>query len=446
MNRTVLRRLTTAVAAVAIALTGAAVSQTPAYAGPTTSSIVSIAQRELNDGSRNYEIGTNCSYYGGQMFGWPGCGGKSGWGGGSSAYAWCAAFAKYVWREGGVTSYMGEITGMAQSFKTYGQNHGTWHARGSYVPQPGDAVVFDWDRNPSDAYPIDHVGIVTSVSGGTLYTIEGNVGSPQGVHSRSYSNYASEADIIGFTRAVGVASGVEGKASVYGALSDGRLTYSVIDVATGQRTHGAVVSTAALGFTPVAMATLNFNTILVTSTTGRLYRVDVITNNTELVFNTPVDLGGGWTHDLLTYDGNGNLFGIADGTLRRYDITATKPAAANITNNTVIDNGFTLKTLTSTGADWILGTTAEGKLVSYKINGAQNWTSAVLRSSTWQVFDSLTSPGGGVYLAHKESDDSMLRYIDAAPYDGSGADLSGASTVDASGWTQILISAQPDTI
>ncbi|MEV4416072.1 CHAP domain-containing protein [Catellatospora sp. NPDC049609] len=443
MTRTTLRRFTTTIAALAIALTGVAVSQAPAQAAPTTSSIVSIAQRELNDGSRNYEVGTNCSYYGGQMFGWPACGGKAGWGGGGTAYAWCAAFAKYVWREGGVTSYLGEITGMAQSFKTYGQKHGTWHARGSYVPQPGDAVVFDWDRNPSDAYPIDHVGIVTSVSGGTLYTIEGNTGDA--VMARSYSSFSSNPDIIGFTRAVGVSGGVDGSASIYGTTDDGRLTYTVVDVATGQRTHGAKVSTATLGFTPKAMATLNFNTILITSTEGRLYRVDVVTNNLELVFNTPVDLGGGWTHDLLAYDGNGNLFGIADGTLRRYDITATKPAAANITNNTVIDNGFTLKTLTSTGADWILGTTSGGALISYHINGAGDWTSSTLRSSTWQVFDALLSPGAGVYFAHKDTD-SLFRYVDTNPYDGSGSDISGATTVDASGWTQVLLSAQPDAL
>src|ERR1041384_5068296 len=117
-------------------------------------------------------------------------------------------------------------------------------------------------------------------------------------------------------------------------------------------THGAVVSSASLGFVPVAMATLNFNTILVTSPAGQLYRVDVITNGDSLTFSQPTLLGGGWTHRLLAYDGHGHLYGIAGSTLRRYTITATKPGAANITDNTVIqDSGFTLKTLTATGDD-----------------------------------------------------------------------------------------------
>lgn len=440
------RRLATAVVTGLLTLVGTfAVVAEPAHAAPTTSSIVSIANRELNDGTRNYEVGTNCSYYGGEMFGWPACGGKAGWGGGSSAYAWCAAFAKYVWREGGVTSYMSEITGMAQSFKSYGQNHGTWHARGSYVPQPGDAVVFDWDHNPSDSSPIDHVGIVTSVSGSTLYTIEGN--SSDAVRARSYSSYSSNSDIIGFTRAVGVGAGPNGNASVYGALSDGRLTYAVIDAATGNRTFGNITSSASLGFTPKAMATLDFNTILVTSDTGQLYRVDVITNSSSLSFTVTGSLGGGWTHDLLAYDGNGHLFGIANGgELRRYDITATKPTAANIVNNTFIGGGFTLKTLTATGTNWLLGATSAGTLRSYKINGAGSWSGYTLDPDGWG-FTHLMSPGAGVYYG-RMSDGAMYHYLDGNPYDGNGSDVQYFlnDPVDSSGWTQVLLSTQPDTI
>ncbi|TDB95057.1 M23 family metallopeptidase [Nonomuraea longispora] len=73
----------------------------------------------------------------------------------------------------------------------------------------------------------------------------------------------------------------EGVASVYGVTPEGRLTYTAIDAATGRRTHGAVHSTAGLGFTPKAMATLNFNTLLVTEDKdpgGKLYRVDIRTN------------------------------------------------------------------------------------------------------------------------------------------------------------------------
>ncbi|WP_220449463.1 hypothetical protein, partial [Nonomuraea longispora] len=236
-------------------------------------------------------------------------------------------------------------------------------------------------------------------------------------------------------------------ASVYGVLPDGRLTYTAIDAASGKRTHGAVVSTATLGFTPKAMATLNFNTILVTKADsgGMLYRVDVRTNNESLIFEPPVYLGKGYTHELLAYDGKSHLFGIANGTLLRYTITVAKPKLSNITGGTTIGTGFTLKTLTATGPDWILGTTTGGQLLSYRISGAGSWKRYQLRDTTWQNFDHLLSPGGGVYYGHHR-ENSLHRYFDSDPYDGQGGDLTGQGTVDTSGWSQSLLSAQPATV
>ncbi|MEU6739271.1 peptidoglycan DD-metalloendopeptidase family protein [Streptosporangium sandarakinum] len=236
-----------------------------------------------------------------------------------------------------------------------------------------------------------------------------------------------------------------GTASVYGVLPDGRLTYTAIDAATGQRVK-TVLSTATLGFTPKAMATLNFNTILITEDGpgGKLYRIDVITNKDSLAFNPPVYLDSGWTHDLLAYDGNTHLFGIADGVLRRYTVNTTKPLATNISAGSLIGGGFTLKTLTATASNWILGTTAGGLLISYRIDGTP-YTRYQLRDSTWQVFDHLISPGGGVYYGHRP-EGSMHRYLDTDPYDGDGDDITGQGTVDTSGWTQTLLSAQPATV
>jgi len=239
--------------------------------------------------------------------------------------------------------------------------------------------------------------------------------------------------------------GPKGTASIYGVSPDGRLTYTAIDAATGQRTHGAVTSAATLGFTPKAMATLNFNTILITEDgpEGRLHRVDVITNGNSLVFNPPVFLGQGYTHDLLTYDGS-RLFGIADGVLRHYTVNAAKPSIANISAGTTVGGGFTLKTLTATASNWLLGTTAGGMLISYRIDGA-SYTRYQLRDTTWQVFDHLLSPGGGVYYGH-HSNGGMNRYLDRDPRDGDGGDLVGQGTVDTGGWTQALLSAQPSTV
>ncbi|MFV0131915.1 hypothetical protein ACLGIH_01345 [Streptomyces sp. HMX87] len=302
--------------------------------------------------------------------------------------------------------------------------------------QPGDAIL------GKDA---GHVALFhrwTDSSKTSMQVYEEYDWGKAGRHATHTKSYYENAGFAGVRYDEIVNS--TGPAVVYGAMSDGRLTYTRLDTETGKRTHGAVTSTAKLGFTPKAMATLNFNTVLVTSTAGHLYRVDIITNNTSLSFSKPVDLGKGWTHDLLTYDGSGHLFGIADGTLRRYNIGAAKPSASHITGNTIIDTGFTLKTLGSTGPDWLLGTTSAGKLLSYRIDGAGDWTRYELKSSTWQVMDALITPGGGAFYGHR-AEGSMHAYVDTLPYNGSGADLRGTGTVDSSGWTQTLLSAQPRT-
>jgi hypothetical protein len=231
--------------------------------------------------------------------------------------------------------------------------------------------------------------------------------------------------------------------AVYGATTDGHLTWSSIDSATGDR-RTTITSAATLGFTPKAMATLNVNTVLVTSTADHLYRVDVTATDPALTFATPVDLGRGWTHDRLAYDGDGSLFGIAAGTLIRYTVTSAKPTAANIINRTVIDSGFTLNTLATTGPDWILGVRSDGILVSYKIQGAGKWSGHNLATSGWTGYKQVVSPGAGLYYAQTAAG-GMLWFKDAAPFDGVGTDIQAHASdpVDTSGWNQSLLSAVP---
>lgn len=52
---------------------------------------------------------------------------------------------------------------------------GIWIEDGTIVPKPGDIIVFNWGTTtqPNDGYS-DHIGMVESVSGNTITTIEGN--------------------------------------------------------------------------------------------------------------------------------------------------------------------------------------------------------------------------------------------------------------------------------
>ena len=136
--------------------------------------MVKWANSELSNASHNHGATQNgvynCNYYTGHYNGHQnGC--QSGWHGGD----WCADFVHYIWQLTGGVSDLSKINGYAQSFKTYGVNHGTWHTSGSsYTPKPGDAIVYP-DKNGNGL--ADHVGIVIAASGNSVTTIEGNTGS-----------------------------------------------------------------------------------------------------------------------------------------------------------------------------------------------------------------------------------------------------------------------------
>ncbi len=234
------------------------------------------------------------------------------------------------------------------------------------------------------------------------------------------------------------------KVGVYGVMPTGELYYAVVDPVRGERTH-TVVSTAKIGIVPKAMTALNHNTILVTSTAGHLYRIDVITNSTSLAFTrTAEPVETGWTHDLLAFDG-AYLYGIADGVLSRYVVSRPKPGEAQIGSRQEIGRGWTLTTFTATGPRWLLGISTQGELISYNVTGAapDGVKRYSLRPDRWSSVNALVSGGDGYYLGRAD-DGSLGQYIDRDPFDGSGADLTYGKDIDERGWTQALLSAVPN--
>jgi hypothetical protein len=215
MVRSVVTRLAAVLTLSTMAIGGVLMEAAPASAATTRDEIVAVATAQLGG------HGCNPGYYG------------------SCGIEWCAEFARWVWAHAGVSDVAG-LDSYAQSFKTYGQNRGTYHTRASgYTPQPGDAIVFDWDHSSTDAHPIDHVAIVTSVSASTVYTIGGNQGNSDNLLSSvSRSSYArSNGDIDGYVEPVGVQSGSsasrpplpdfsgDGVADLVGVSADGHMQY-----------------------------------------------------------------------------------------------------------------------------------------------------------------------------------------------------------------------------
>ena len=93
---------------------------------------------------------------------------------------WCDATVTAAFRKAGLSSLVGGECGVQRHIAIF-QSKGIWI--GKSYPQAGDIITFDWDGGGF----ADHIGIVESVSGNTVNTIEGNSGSPSAVRRRSYA-------------------------------------------------------------------------------------------------------------------------------------------------------------------------------------------------------------------------------------------------------------------
>ena len=94
---------------------------------------------------------------------------------------WCAAFVTAMSILSGNYALTGGECGVERFVRDVFQKKGIW--LGKVRPQAGDIIIFDWDAN----YWADHIGYVESVSGDTVYTIEGNSGSPSAVRRQAYT-------------------------------------------------------------------------------------------------------------------------------------------------------------------------------------------------------------------------------------------------------------------
>ena len=85
---------------------------------------------------------------------------------------WCDMFLAWAADQAGVQDWAGEFASTIEHAKWFQQQH-AWGT----TPEPGAIVFYSWTGGGVDG--IDHVGIVESVSGHTLHTIEGNTDGGQ---------------------------------------------------------------------------------------------------------------------------------------------------------------------------------------------------------------------------------------------------------------------------
>lgn len=100
---------------------------------------------------------------------------------------WCAAFMSYCARQAGLEKskkFPPSTSCNAISNAFIGAGNNPKFPTSGYIPKPGDVVFFDWDHDMNEAMPLDHIGVVYTVDGDDVITIEGNVNpTPEYVHS-----------------------------------------------------------------------------------------------------------------------------------------------------------------------------------------------------------------------------------------------------------------------
>lgn len=91
---------------------------------------------------------------------------------GNSKWPYCAAGLGWNAAQIGMTSSEYPFTASAPTMLNWFKNKGRFYKRGTYTPKQSDTIIFKWLDNYSSL--ASHVGLVESVSGGYVTTIEYN--------------------------------------------------------------------------------------------------------------------------------------------------------------------------------------------------------------------------------------------------------------------------------
>lgn len=104
----------------------------------------------------------------------------------AGTHAWCANYVSEVLRRCGIDMYDYSCTSMQRKMSESDE----W-SEPEDRPKRGDVLFFDWDRDPTEVRPLDHVGIITNITGDNIAYVNGN-GSSDAYVTRQCISFTSK--------------------------------------------------------------------------------------------------------------------------------------------------------------------------------------------------------------------------------------------------------------
>lgn len=115
---------------------------------------------------------------------------------------WCCMFVSKIMDEAGIKPPTWVKTAATTSALANARKNNTFKPAGSYTPAPGDVIWFKFSSSGVNVQnETNHIGIVKSVEGSTVVTIEGNSGpgvAPSGTHVVENKHKLSAPYIVGY--------------------------------------------------------------------------------------------------------------------------------------------------------------------------------------------------------------------------------------------------------
>lgn len=221
--------------------------------------------------------------------------------GGVQGSAWCAYFVKWCLNKAGVTDYLSVSggAGSTTSLWVYFNSMGSWHGNfnqawsygsksgtntkdSSYTPQIGDVVLFETNSSLSDGP--DHTGIVVDVSGSSVTTVEGNIGTADKVATFTYDRWSSKIWGFGRPKYSGGSSG-GGSSSSSSTLSLSNKTVpTAVKCGNAFSIYGTVSSNYKLNYVAVIIMDLDKNVILSKQAAPGTYSYNVHSLDDDIPF------------------------------------------------------------------------------------------------------------------------------------------------------------------